>query len=72
VRGEGNEAVMPRFLIEIQNGTVMNVDATSCDVDAYVIDVISEGSAGDLKRYLVNVDLPVEIDGVAHEDDSLM
>jgi hypothetical protein len=63
---------MPRFLIEIQNGTVMNVDATSCDVDAYVIDVISEGSAGDLKRYLVNVDLPVEIDGVAHEDDSLM
>jgi hypothetical protein len=72
VRGEGNEAVMPRFLIEIQNGTVMNVDATPCDVDAYVIDVISEGSAGDLKRYLANVGLPVEIDGVAHEDDSLM
>ena len=65
---------MPGFLIEIQNGTVMNVDATSCDVDAYVIDhdVINEGSAGDLKRYLANVGLPVEIDGVAHEDDSLM
>ena len=51
---------MPKVLIEIKNGTVMNVETTSDDVEVYVVDhdVINNGSVGELKRYLADADGP--------------
>ncbi len=62
---------MPKVLIEIKNGAVMNVETTSDDVEIYVFDhdVVSEGSIGELKRYLAHADEPVDVDRVAFEDD---
>jgi len=62
---------MPKVLIEIKDGTVMNVETTSDDVEVYVIDhdVINSGRIGELKRYLADVDGPVEVDGVVLEDE---
>ena len=62
---------MPKVLIEIRNGTVLNVETTSEDVEVYVVDhdVISDGSIGELKRYLRDMDAPVDVDAVVLEDD---
>jgi len=62
---------MPKVLIEIRNGTVMNVETTSDDVEVYVVDhdVINSGTTGELKRYLADMDGPVEVDGVVLEDE---
>ena len=62
---------MPKVLVELKDGTLMNVETTSEDVEVYVVDhdVISEGSRAELKRYLATLDVPVEVDGVMLEDD---
>ena len=62
---------MSKVLVELKDGTVMNVETTSDDLEVYVVDhdVISEGSIGELKRYLANLDTPVEVDGVVLEDE---
>jgi len=62
---------MPKVLVELKNGDVINVEATSEDVEVYIVDhdVISEGSRAEQKRYLANLDVPVEVDGVMLEED---
>jgi hypothetical protein len=62
---------MPKVLVELRDGAVINVETTSEDVEVYIVDhdVISEGSRGELKRYLANLDVPVEVDGVMLEED---
>jgi len=62
---------MSKVLVEIKDGTVMNVETTSEDVEVYVIDhdLISEGSIGELKRHLADLAAPVEVDGVVLEDE---
>jgi hypothetical protein len=62
---------MPKVLIEIKSGAVMNVQTTSDDVEVYVVDhdVISDGSISELKHYLAEVDIPVDVDAVVLEDD---
>jgi hypothetical protein len=62
---------MPKVLVELKDGTVMNVETSSDDVEVYIVDhdVISEGSIGELKRYLAGLDAPVDFDGVMPEDD---
>jgi hypothetical protein len=62
---------MPKVLIEIKDGTVINVETTSDNVEVYVVDhdVIDDGSIAELKRYLSDVDAPVEVDGVVREDE---
>lgn len=51
---------MPKVLIEIKNGTVMNVETTSDDLEVYVVDhdVVDKGSIGEPKRYLAHGDEP--------------
>ena len=62
---------MPKVLIELKDGSVMNVEATSEDVEIYIVDhdVISDGSTGELKRYLADLDAPIELDTVLLEDE---
>ena len=62
---------MPKVLIEIKNGTVMHVETTSEDVEVYVVDqdAISDGNIGELKRYLADLDSPIDVDAVVLEDD---
>ncbi len=62
---------MPKVLVELKDGTVMNVETTSEDVEVYIVDhdVISEGTTGEVKRYLAALDSPIDIDGVLLEDD---
>ncbi len=62
---------MPKVLVELKDGAVMNVETTSDDVEVYVVDhdVIDEGKTGELKRYLAGLDTPVEVDGVIPEDE---
>ncbi len=62
---------MPKVLVELKDGTVMNVETSSDDLEVYIVDhdVISEGSIGELKRYLANLDTPVEVDSVILEDE---
>ncbi len=62
---------MPKVLVEIKNGAVMNVETTSEDIEVYVVDhdVISNGSIGELKRYLADLDAPIETDAVILEDE---
>jgi hypothetical protein len=62
---------MPKVLIEIKNGALTNVETTSDDVEIYVFDhdVISEGSTGELKRYLAQAIEPVDVDGIVSEDE---
>ncbi len=62
---------MPKVLVELKDGAVMNVETTSEDVEVYVVDydVFSEGTTGEIKRYLAGLDEPVDVDGVLLEDD---
>lgn len=62
---------MPKVLVEIKNGTVLNVETTSEDVKVYVVehDVVSDGSIDELKRYLRDLDAPVHVDTVVLEDE---
>ena len=62
---------MSKVLVELKDGTVMNVETTSDDVEVYIVDhdVISDGSIGELKRYVAGMDTPVEVDGVVLEDE---
>ena len=62
---------MSKVLVELKDGMVINVETTSDDIEVYVVDrdVINEGSIGELKRYLANLDAPVEVDGVVLEDE---
>ena len=62
---------MPKVLVEIKNGTVLNVETTSEDVEVYVVehDVVSDGSIDELKRYLRDLDAPVDVDAVVLEDE---
>ena len=59
------------MLVELKDGAVMNVETSSDDVEVYIVDhdVISEGSIGELKRYLASLDTPVEVDSVILEDE---
>jgi hypothetical protein len=70
IENEGGKG-MSKVLVEIKDGTVMNVETTSEDVEVYVIDhdLISEGSIGELKRHLADLAAPVEVDGVVLEDE---
>ncbi len=62
---------MPKVLVELKDGDVINVETTSEDVEVYIVDhdVISEGSRAEQKRYLASLDMPVEVDGVMLEED---
>jgi hypothetical protein len=62
---------MSKVLVELKDGTVMNMETSSDDVEVYIVDhdVISEGSIGELKRYLAGLDAPVDFDGVVPEDE---
>ena len=62
---------MPKVLVELKEGTVMNVETTSEDVEVYVVDhdVISGGTVGEVKRYLANLDSPIDVDGLLLEED---
>ncbi len=62
---------MPKMLVELKDGAVMNIETTSEDIEVYVVDhdVISEGTTGEVKRYLAQIDAPIDIDGVLLEDD---
>jgi hypothetical protein len=62
---------MPKVLIEIKSGAVMSVETTSDDIEVYVVDhdIINDGGIGELKRYLRDVDVPFEVDGVVPEDE---
>ena len=62
---------MSKVLVELKDGIVMNVEASSEDVEVYIVDhdVISDGSIGELKRYLANLDAPIDFDGVVPEDE---
>jgi hypothetical protein len=64
------EEAMPKVLVEIKNGTVLNVEATSEDVEVYVVDhdVISDGTIGELKRYLRDLDAPADVDVVLEDE----
>jgi len=62
---------MAKVLVEMRNGALLNVETTSDDVEVFVVDhdIIHEGSIGELKRYLRDLDAPVEVDAVVPEDD---
>ncbi|HVN25035.1 MAG TPA: hypothetical protein VMT71_13770 [Syntrophorhabdales bacterium] len=62
---------MPKVLVELKEGTVISVETTSEDVEVYVVDhdVISEGTAGEVKRYLASLDAPIDVDGLLLEED---
>ena len=62
---------MSKVLVELKEGTVTNVETTSEDVEVYVVDhdVISEGTVGEVKRYLASLDAPIEVDGLLLEED---
>ncbi len=62
---------MPKVLVELKDGAVMNIETTSEDIEVYVVDhdIISEGTTGEVKRYLAQIDAPIDIDGVLLEDD---
>ncbi len=62
---------MPKMLVELKDGAVMNIETTSEDIEVYVVDhdVLSEGTTGEVKRYLAGIDTPVDIDSVLLEDD---
>ncbi len=61
---------MAKVLIEIEQGTVTHVETSTDELEVYVFDhdIVREGRAGDLKRYLRDANAPVEIDMVAEED----
>ena len=62
---------MSKVLVELKDGAVMNVETSSDEIEVYIVDhdVIGEGSIGELKRYLANLDTPVEVDSVLLEDE---
>ena len=62
---------MAKVLVELKNGAVMSVAATTDDVEVYVFDhdMVASGTIGELKRYLGYADAPVEVDAVIVEDE---
>ena len=61
---------MPNVLVEIKDGTVLSIETTSEDVEVYVVDhdVISDGTIGELKRYLRDLDAPADVDVILEDE----